>query len=100
MICNYIANPVKFSLLQTYIPSSYKTGKDYIAAKNMRNFSTWGTEVELIAFAQISGFNVIVYTQHQQFATYRHDSTSHSKCKFYISNKSGYHFDPILEAEA
>ena len=100
VICNYIANPVKFSLLQTYKPLSYKTGNDYIAAKNMRNFSTWGTKVELIAFAQILGFDVIVYTQHQQFVTYKHDSTSHSECKFFISNESGYNFDPILDAEA
>ena len=28
--CNYISNPVKHKWLQAYIPSCFKTGKDYI----------------------------------------------------------------------
>ena len=64
VICNYIANPVKYSALEAYIPSVFKSGKQYVQERNMRNFTTWGTEVEIIAFAQISGFDVKVYTQH------------------------------------
>ena len=63
IVCNYISNPVKYNWLKTYLPSNYKSGKDYIVASNMHNFPTWGTEVELIALAQISGFDIYVYTQ-------------------------------------
>ena len=98
VISIYIENPVKFTVLQLYIPQAFIAGKNYIAAKNMRIFSTWGTEVEIIAFAQISGFDVIVFTQQQQFATYRHDRTEFSDCKFYLGNESECHFDPILDA--
>ena len=65
----------------------------------MHIFSTWGTEVEIIAFAQISGFDVLVYTQHKEFATYRHDCNEFSDCKFYLSNGSGCHFDPISDGK-
>ena len=36
----------------------------------MWNFTTWGTEVELIAMVQISGFDIYVYTQNswQQYS--------------------------------
>ena len=65
----------------------------------MRNYFTLGTEVKLIAFAQISGFDVVVFTEHHEFATCRHNSTDFSNRKFYISKKSGCHFDPILDAK-
>ena len=64
----------------------------------MRNFTTWGTEVEIIAFAQLTGYDVLVYMQHKEFATYRHDSMEFSDHKFYLSNESGCPFDPILDA--
>ena len=60
VICNYIENSVNFKCLQQYIPHAFTTGKNYITTQNMRNFSTWGTEVEIIAFAQILGFDVVV----------------------------------------
>ena len=99
VMCNYIDNPVKFKALQVYIPQIYKSGKEYTQNKNMQSFATWGTEVEIIVFAQIPGFDVLVYTQHKKFATYRHTSIDFSDCKFYLSNESGCHFDPILDAK-
>ena len=60
---NYISNPVKYKWLQVYIPPQFKSGKDYIISNAMHNFSTWGTEVEIIAMAQISGFDIYVYTR-------------------------------------
>ena len=63
VVCNYISNPVKYKWLQAYIPSQFKSGKDYIISSAMHNFSTWGTKVEIITMAQISGFDIYVYTR-------------------------------------
>ena len=66
----------------------------------MHTFSTWGTEVEIIAFAQIAEFDVKVYTAQNQWALFSHDpikGESSDRC-FYLSNASCDHFDPIFEA--
>ena len=62
VVCNYISNPVKYEFLKMYIPPPYKSEKEYIVTSNMCNFCSWGTEVEIIALAQISGFDVMLYT--------------------------------------
>ena len=46
-----------------YIPPQFKSGHEYVVTSNMRNFNTWGTEVEIIAMAQMSGFYILVYTE-------------------------------------
>ena len=63
VMCNYISNPIKLPALKMYLPAQYKTGKEYVVTTNMHNYCTWGTEVEIIALAQLSGFDIIVYTQ-------------------------------------
>ena len=73
VIYNYISNPVKHNFLSAYLPTSYKTGKEYVTNKNIWSFTTWGTEVEIIAFAQLTGFDVKVYTAHKQWAMFCHD---------------------------
>ena len=35
VLCNYIANPVKYTSLKAYIPQTYKSGKEYIVTTNM-----------------------------------------------------------------
>ena len=70
--CNYISNPVKYKWLQAYIPPKFKSGKDYIVASNMCNFTAWGTEVEIIALAQISGFDIYVYIMNGDWLCYGH----------------------------
>ena len=67
VVCNYISNPVKYKWLQTYLAPKYKSGKDYVVASGMCNFTTWGTEVEIIALAQISGFDIYIYTQNNDW---------------------------------
>ena len=99
MICNYIANPVKYSILKAYIPQTYKSGKEYIVTTNMHFFHTWGTEVEIFAFTQLSGFDVYVYTSHKTWAVYQSDTNKWSEKAFYLSNESGSHFDPIINAK-
>ena len=54
VICNYIDNPVKQGFIQAFLPDNYATGKQYTVGKLMHNFPTWGTEVDIIAFAQIT----------------------------------------------
>ena len=101
VLCNYISNPIKHKWLQSYLPSPFKNGKEYILKTNMRNFSTWGTEVEIVAFAQLSGFDIYVYTEHN-WLRYSHciDNGEDEKSEraFYISNESGNHFDPVFDA--
>ena len=44
VLSNYIANPIKYTRLKSYIPQTYKGGKEYIVTTNMQNFRTWGTK--------------------------------------------------------
>ena len=102
IVCNYISNPVKYKWLQTYLALKYKSGKDYVVASGMHNFTRWGTEVEIIALAQISGFDIYIYTQNNDWL--RYDScipngvNEKSECAFYISNISESHFNPVFVA--
>ena len=102
VVCNYISNPVKYKWLQAYIPSNFKSGKDYIIASNMRNFSTWGTEVEIITLAKISRFDMYVYTKNSGWLRYAHcidnGEDEISEHAFFVSNESGSHFDPVFDA--
>ena len=97
----YISNPVKHKWLQAYLPTRFKTGKEYIIGTNVQNFSTWGTEVEIIALAQLSGFGIYVFTEHN-WLQYSHciDNGEDEKSEgaFYLSNESGGHFDPVFNA--
>ena len=58
----------------------------------------WGTELEIISFAQLTSFDVYVFTQQGLWARYSHDpkNSDCSKNAFYMSNESGSHFDPIF----
>ena len=85
-----------FTFLKSYIPPIYKSGPEYIVTTNMCNFCSWATEVEIFAFAQISGFDIYIYTLHKNWALYQSDSNCKSERAFYLSNRSGDHFDPLL----
>ena len=102
IVCNYISNPVKYKWLQAYIPSRFKCGKDYIIANNMCNFSTWGTEVEIIALAQISGFDMYVYTKNSGWLCWGHciDIGEDEKLEhaFFMSNESRCYINPDFDA--
>ena len=94
------ANIVNELKIKPYIPCQYKNGNDYVKCTNMHYFTTWGTEVEIVAFAQMTSHDVIVFTEQKNWARYSHGS-DHSICStnsFYVSNVKGYHFDPILQA--
>ena len=96
VLCNYISNPINYSFLKSYIPPIYKSGWEYVVTTNMCNFCSWATKVEIFAFAQISGFDIYVYTSHKNWALYQSDPNCKSERAFYLSNRSSYHFDPVL----
>ena len=66
------------------------------------HFSTWGTEVEIIAMAQISGLGVCVYIKNSGWLQYSHciDNGEDEKSEhaFFLSNESGSYFDPVFAA--
>ena len=66
----------------------------------MHNFSTWGTKVKIIAMAQISEFDIYVYTRNNGWLRYSHcidnGEDEKSECAFCLSNESGSHFDPVF----
>ena len=96
VLCNYIANCIKYPTLKSYIPPIYKSGHEYIVTTNMHNFHSWSTEVEIFAFAQLLGFDIYIYTSHKNWALYQSDPNCKSDRAFYLSNRSGDHFDPVL----
>ena len=63
----------------------------------MCNFCSWGTEVEIIALAQISGFDVMVYTHEGAWLRYKSSVVDHKESEWcmYLSNESGDHFNPV-----
>ena len=99
VVCNYMSNPMKYPNLNLYLPSNYKSGKEYVVVSNMHSYKTWGTEVEIIAMAQITRFDILVYTVQGEWVHYKSSTTDndHTERCFYISNKSGYHFDPVFD---
>ena len=81
-----------------YIPTWYKSGCDYVTSSQIHHFRTWGTEVEIMAMAQISGFDIWVYTSTNQWCHCSSNDTSCSEEAFYMSNLLGCHFDPVVDA--
>ena len=48
-------DPNNFDKLRSYIPQHYPSGEAYIQGEAMADLTTWTTEVELFACAQLSG---------------------------------------------
>ena len=71
-------------------------------SSGMCNFTTWGTEVEIIAMEQISGFDMYVYIKNGGWLQYSHcinnGEDEKSERAFFMSNESGSHFDPVFAA--
>ena len=60
-IVEYIMNPDNLVRLKSYIPQEFSTGEEYVKAKQLHLSTTWATEVELFACAQLSGKDVVCY---------------------------------------
>lgn len=95
-VCNYIADPENWLKLHSYI-EDYNSGEAYITASKMNVLSTWGTAVELFAFAQLTGKDVVVYTADRWLCYCSSGKKFHmTKTAFYLDNRSEMHYDPVL----
>ena len=99
VICNYIcANKIQSKLTQ-HIPPIYVSVKEYIEKERMQNSFTWGTDLELVVLAQITGHDVFAYSQHKNWVRYsanmKHDDPR-TPTAFYLNKSSRYHFNPVL----
>ena len=95
-VCNYICNPKNWDKIKQFIPD-YKSGKQYIDTVAVHRNVTWGTEIKIICVAQMSCVDVVVYTQHSNWARYCTEVSNPSSEAFYLNNASGSHFDPVLD---
>ena len=52
-------DPDNFDKLRSYIPQHYPSGEAYIQGEAMADITTWATEGELFACAELSGKDVV-----------------------------------------
>ena len=97
MICNYTSCEDNKDRLALHIPSKYKNGKAYIEGSGMRSQNVWATDVEIYALAQITKYDVYVYSRHNNWLCYNSNvSGEKTKFGFFFNNTSGDHFDPVF----
>ena len=94
---DYIMDPNNFEKLRSYIPQHYPSGEAYIQGEAMADLTTWATEVELFACAQLSGKDVVCY-HHRKWLRYPASGNPMKPTRnaFFISNKRGHHFNPVI----
>ena len=92
-IVENIMNPGNLVKLRSYILQEFSTGEEYVKAKQMHLSTTWATEVELFACAQLSGKDVVCYFGKQWL---RYPASGNQKKPtrnaFFIANCYGQHF--------
>ena len=77
--------------------AKYKDGEAYLKDTKMRENSTWGTELEIIATATMAKRDVIVYN-HTGYLRYQNPFAQKQTIEcFFIDNRAGGHFNVILE---
>ena len=93
-ICDFIA--VHYDDLNLFLVK-YKDGEAYLKDTKMRENSTWGTELEIIATATMAKRDVIVYN-HTGYLRYQNPFAQKQSIEcFFIDNRAGGHFNVILE---
>ena len=92
----YIVNPDNLAKLRSYIPQEFSTGHDYVEATQMNLPTTWATEVELFACAQLSGKDVVCYFG-KQWLRYPASGKQKKPTRnaFFIANY-GQHFTAVV----
>ena len=50
-------------LLKAHIPVEYSTVEEYVAKRKVRSRYTWGTDVKIFAFGDLTNICVRVYTE-------------------------------------
>ena len=97
-IVEYIMDPDNFDKLRSYTPQHYPSGEAYVQGEEMADLTTWATEVELFACAQLSGKDVVCYC-HRRWLRYPASGSNLRKPTrnaFFISSKRGNHFNPVI----
>ena len=96
-IVDYIMDPNNFDKLRSYIPQHYPSGEAYIQGEAMADLTTWATEVELFACAQLSGKDIMCYC-HRTWLRYPASGNPRkpTRSAFFIANKNGNHFNPLI----
>ena len=96
-IVDYIMDPNNFDKLRSYIPQHYPSGEAYIQGEAMADLTTWATEVELFACAQLSGIDIVCYC-HRRWLRYPASGNPRkpTRSAFFIANKNGNHFNPVI----
>ena len=93
-ICGFIA--IHYDDLNLFL-AKYKDGEAYLKDTKMRENSMWGTELEIIATATMAKRDVIVYN-HTGYLRYQNPFAQKQTIEcFFIDNRSGGHFNVILE---
>ena len=63
----------------------------------MRSQNVWATDVEIYALAQITKYDVYVYSRYNNWLHYNCDvSADKTKFGFFFNNASEDHFDPVF----
>ena len=92
-----MVNPDNLARLRSYIPQEFNTGNEYVKATQMNLPTTWATEVELFACAQLSGKDVVCYFGKQWL---RYPASGNQKKPtrnaFFIANCYGQHFTAVV----
>ena len=96
-IVEYIMDPEILVELRSYIPQEFITGEEYVKTKQKHLSTTWATEVELFACAQLSGKDVVCYFGKQWL---RYPASGNEKKPtrnaFFIANCYGQHFTAVV----
>ena len=95
-IVDYIMDTNNFDKLRSYIPQHYPSGEAYIQDEAMADLTTWATEVELFACAQLCGKDIVCYS-HSRWLRYPASGYPRkpTRSAFFIANKNGNHFNPL-----
>ena len=88
-ICDYIE--VHYRDLEPFCED--ENGKIYLEKVAMRENAKWGTEIEILATAHMSGRDVIVYN-HTGYLRYKSWNSPTAEC-FFIDNRAGGHFNVV-----
>ena len=96
-IVDYIMDPNNIDKLRSYIPQHYPSGEAYIQGEAMADLTTWATEVELFACAQLSGKDIMCYC-HRTWLRYPASGNPRkpTRSAYFIANKNGNHFNPVI----
>ena len=96
-IVEYIMNPDNLVRLRSYILQEFSTDEEYVKAKQMHLSTTWATEVELFACAQLFEKDVVCYFGKQWL---RYPASGNQKKPtrnaFFITNCLGQHFTAVV----